>query len=365
MFVTRQLKRLTARQVSVLTHRPYRANLEVTYRCNLRCKMCRLWEAGRDTREQELTTAEWQRVIDELTTLGVHQFSLIGAEPLIRHDIATIVRHISDHGAECSMTSNGLLLTEERIGQLLDAGLSSLTISIDGPPEVHDAIRNHPQLTKKLQRNIEALHRARKQCGGRRPEIRLHSTVCRENVANLEAIAQLAMEFRADALSMQYISETPSSAVNGTCLNGICIADDRFTPTTGSLLLQSEDIPMLRAQMRHLQTGNYHPRPSVAVVQGLNDSQLTSGRFPLKRCYIPFVSVIVTPTGDLTPCAHLTYTYGNIRQTTISDARKGHRFKELTSHVHRHLFPVCFHCCNYMNNLTSAQLLRLYAGVKL
>jgi MoaA/NifB/PqqE/SkfB family radical SAM enzyme len=60
---------------------PYMAELDVTYRCNCRCKMCQRW---RDSRTEGLTLADYQRLAGVFRDLGVYQVSIAGGEPLLR-----------------------------------------------------------------------------------------------------------------------------------------------------------------------------------------------------------------------------------------------------------------------------------------
>ena len=64
--------------------RPYALLAELTYRCPLHCPYCSNPIAVRD--ERELTTEEWQNVINAAAELGVLQVGFSGGEPLVRRD---------------------------------------------------------------------------------------------------------------------------------------------------------------------------------------------------------------------------------------------------------------------------------------
>ena len=70
--------------------RPYALLAEISYRCPLHCPYCS--NPTRARKIGELTTAEWIRVIREAAGLGVFQVGFSGGEPLVRRDLAELVR---------------------------------------------------------------------------------------------------------------------------------------------------------------------------------------------------------------------------------------------------------------------------------
>jgi radical SAM protein with 4Fe4S-binding SPASM domain len=119
--------------------RPQYAVWEVTLRCDLACRHCSS-RAGR-ARPDELTTAEALDLVDQLADLGVLEVTLIGGEAYLREDWLDIIRAIRRRGMECTMVSGGRGLTRDRARAAKDAGLMSVSISIDGEEATHDALR--------------------------------------------------------------------------------------------------------------------------------------------------------------------------------------------------------------------------------
>ena len=115
-------------------HRPLRnLRLSVTDRCNLRCSYCMpepdyVWLP----REDILHFEEIETLIDIFTELGVDKVRLTGGEPLLRRNVAELVRRLAARPAirDLAMTTNGVLLAREAEG-LRDAGLHRLTVSLD------------------------------------------------------------------------------------------------------------------------------------------------------------------------------------------------------------------------------------------
>src|SRR5580765_1975412 len=83
-------------------------------------------------REDVLHFEEITALVDVFTSLGVDKVRLTGGEPLLRRDIATLVRMLAARKAitDLALTTNGVLLAEQ-IDHLKDAGLGRITISLD------------------------------------------------------------------------------------------------------------------------------------------------------------------------------------------------------------------------------------------
>ncbi|MFM9059003.1 MAG: GTP 3',8-cyclase MoaA, partial [Planctomycetaceae bacterium] len=106
--------------------------ISVTDRCNLRCTYCMPAEVVFRGREELLDFDEIARVAAVAAGLGVRTIRLTGGEPLMRRDLAGLVRRlVAVRGIEeVALTTNGLLL-EEQAADLHDAGLARLNVSLD------------------------------------------------------------------------------------------------------------------------------------------------------------------------------------------------------------------------------------------
>jgi cyclic pyranopterin phosphate synthase len=101
--------------------------VSVTQRCDLACFFCHR-EGEHDSRG-EMTPAEIGRIIEVASELGVSKVKVTGGEPLMREDIVEVIRLISPHVKEVSMTTNALLLPA-KAEALKKAGLKRVNISL-------------------------------------------------------------------------------------------------------------------------------------------------------------------------------------------------------------------------------------------
>src|SRR5216683_2382662 len=107
--------------------------LSVTDRCNLRCRYCMpedeyVWLP----RTSILSFEEIERLTSVFTGLGAQKVRLTGGEPLLRHDLPTLVAKIARNPRvnDLALTTNGLLLAKQAAA-LRAAGLQRVTVSLD------------------------------------------------------------------------------------------------------------------------------------------------------------------------------------------------------------------------------------------
>jgi radical SAM protein with 4Fe4S-binding SPASM domain len=137
-------------------YRPSYAVWELTLRCDLHCHHCSS-RAGR-ARADELSPAEALELVAQLADLGVQEVTLIGGEAYLRGDWLDIVRAIREHGMSCSIVTGGRQLTIDRARAARDAGLQSVSVSVDGLSTAHDALRG---LAGSFDRALAAIGNAR------------------------------------------------------------------------------------------------------------------------------------------------------------------------------------------------------------
>ncbi len=122
-----------------MKYQPITCVWEVTMGCNMRCGHC--GSSCAESLPDELTTEDALGLCDQIAELGLKWITLSGGEPLTRKDIPLLVKRLSSQGVAVNIITNGWLLEREMAKQLKDSGISTVAISIDGTPKIHDKIR--------------------------------------------------------------------------------------------------------------------------------------------------------------------------------------------------------------------------------
>jgi MoaA/NifB/PqqE/SkfB family radical SAM enzyme len=107
---------------------PLWAQINVTWKCNLSCGYCTEY----DNAKGNVPFADVVARIDKCKELGVKHTDLIGGEPLLHPDIIPLMQHVLKQGMTTGMTTNGFLLTKEKLDELIDIGMGRIQISVDG-----------------------------------------------------------------------------------------------------------------------------------------------------------------------------------------------------------------------------------------
>ena len=128
---------------------------EITRACNLRCRHC-LSSSGAAAPD-ELDGSRALAVCDALSELGVAAVALLGGEPLVRSDWATIASRLTERGVSVGLVTNGLLFDRAVAERARDVGVGQIVVSLDGRSSTHEALRGSGTFGKA----VEALGLAR------------------------------------------------------------------------------------------------------------------------------------------------------------------------------------------------------------
>ena len=128
--------------------------VEITNRCNLKCKHCYNNSGG--AKNDQIPLSIVSNIIGEARTLGVAKICISGGEPFLHHDISAIIRTCDEAEIQTQLITNGLLLSNY-LPELLRTRYISLQISIDGTELSHDILRGKGAFSR-TDSSIRAIH---------------------------------------------------------------------------------------------------------------------------------------------------------------------------------------------------------------
>jgi len=167
---------------------------ELTYDCPLHCVFC-YNPVDFARHEDELSTAEWLRVLAEARALGAVQCGFSGGEPLQRKDLEILVAEAHRLGYYTNLITSGIGLGESRIAALKQAGLDHIQLSFqDSTREVNDFLSS--TRTFDLKRKAADLIKAYGY------EMVMNCVIHRMNIDHIDRIIELAVEIGADYLEL-------------------------------------------------------------------------------------------------------------------------------------------------------------------
>ncbi|WP_027719421.1 putative heme d1 biosynthesis radical SAM protein NirJ2 [Desulfovirgula thermocuniculi] len=264
-----------------------------TNACNLSCRHC-YRDAGRKL-AGELDTAEAVNLIDEIARVGFKILIFSGGEPLLRPDIYELVRYAASRGLRPVFGTNGTLITGGVAVKLKKAGAAAVGISLDSTnPSRHDRFRG----------TVGAWHAAvegMKACRSAGLPFQVHTTVMEWNCREVEELTDLAVELGATAHHVFFLVPTGRAAN----LEEESLRAAQYEQLLSRLVKKQEEVPI-------------EIKPTCAP-QFMRIA-FRMGKKPRYRkgCLAGTAYCLVTPEGDVQPCAYLNVRVGSIREVPFS-----------------------------------------------
>jgi radical SAM protein with 4Fe4S-binding SPASM domain len=168
-----------------LDPRPRLVVWELTLRCDHACGHCGS-RAGKP-RQRELDTAEAIAVVEQLAGLGTREIAFIGGEAYLHPGWTDIAAAAVGLGIRATMVTGGRALDQARVAAAAAAGISAISVSIDGRPDSHDRLRN---LSGSHAAAVAAVRRIRR--AGIAPYA--NTQLSRVNAADVEYLVELFIE---------------------------------------------------------------------------------------------------------------------------------------------------------------------------
>jgi MoaA/NifB/PqqE/SkfB family radical SAM enzyme len=170
---------------------PLHIDIESTNDCNLRCPMC-----GRNFMKEKIGHMSWElykKIIDEGSKYKLPSVKLnYRGEPLLHPKLVEMVKYAKKMKIlEVQFNTNGVLLTEEKIREFIEAGLDRIIFSVDGATkETYERIR-WPAKFEVVVQNIRRLVELRDELGYDRPCVRVQMVNMEETRHEIEAFIKM------------------------------------------------------------------------------------------------------------------------------------------------------------------------------
>jgi MoaA/NifB/PqqE/SkfB family radical SAM enzyme len=341
---------------------PSNISVCLTMRCNLNCRMCNL-RSGLDSSDsrpwyqpkRELPLESWITMLDQVAPFRPWIY-LTGGEPLLSANFKEFVRAARQRHLVVHLQTNGTRLGE--VAEfLVEAGVFAVSVSLDGPPDIHDEIRGHKGTFNRVQEGIKALLEARRNYHRPGPLLGLNCTISRANLEYLPQMVEWAATLQVDVLQIQHTMFNSPEKVDQH--------NEMFSPEQVKNLgldmvlpsirpgkcyqseIKAEDLPKLHASLgkaRKLARGRvklvFMPHlPSKFIAPYYLDLDYPFGL----GCDFFWKSFRVYPDGTCSPCLNLRV--GNITEQSFAAIWNGTHMQRLRRFFANRLTPGCVRCC--------------------
>lgn len=262
--------------------------------CNLYCAHC--YRESGEKAQGELNTQEAKKLIEEIKRAGFHIMIFSGGEPLTRPDIYELIAHAKEVGLRPVLGSNGTLITEEVAAKLKEAGLLAAGISLDSLDKgKHDKLRGQSGAWDEAVRGMES-------CKKVGLGFQIHTTVMDWNAGEIEDIMDFAVEIGARAHHIFFLIPTG----RGEDIVDMTLDRQAYEDVLKRIMTKAKDIPI-------------EVKPTCApqfirVAKEVGHDQRFS-----KGCLAGLSYCIISPKGDVQPCAYMKMEIGNVRDKAFDE----------------------------------------------
>lgn len=345
--------------------------LQVTEKCNLRCKMCYEWgDCGSYLEKEGLKTLDLEvakRVLYDLSACKPY-LELFGGEPLLYPHLEELLRTIQEVGCKVDIPTNGTLLA--RYADLLvETGVRRVWVSIDGPQELNDAQRGQGVYQRALE-GLRALHSARTRRGASFPLLGVTMVVTPLNAHQvLPFFTGLLEENLLDYVSIEFQLYTTKPRYDAylTFLqeNFGILKKDSFSMAGGLVRSTTDfsgiDVDALAAQVlavralceeKGVQCIGYPKTMTHENLTSFYQADWEAMADKRSKCSFPWIYMEIAASGDVTPC-HTFYDVcvGNVYEESILDIWKGKKYQDFRRRMRNRLSPICSGCSRYYSDL--------------
>ena len=323
--------------------------LEVTRRCNLRCKMCQYieWLENTPIKEQmkdELSTEEWLNVVDQIPRFSLITFT--GGETFVRKDFMDILTHAS-RKARTHFISNTTMLPEDRAEAVVKLapkrlggiGFNFAGTSIEGPGDRHDEIRQMKGAWDRSMSGISMLRKFRDANGKQCPMIHVTTVIQKDNMDVIHLMPEMIKKAGVDVLNL--VTETRMHDIPdlGEFDPQIINTEDIKWPFIDRSVLNAALDRTIDEAKKHGVELRLPRMPRQELLKYYD------GGIDLKdyECRNAWNTLFIGRQGNAYPC--WIQKVGNVRENTLKEIWNGVELRQFRQVCQKKLFAMCPGCC--------------------
>lgn len=319
--------------------------------CNLRCSMCGQWRRASDSGDGfgkgYLPLDKLKDIIDQAARYRPEIY-VWGGEPTLHPDFMAFIRHVKRNRLVCTVNTNGTIL-HKLADDLVEARVDSLDVSIDGPQDVHDAIRGVKGTYSRVMAGLAKLQEA----GRRRPLIKAVVTLSQANMSHVETLLhELDQNPAVDMLILQLGWFVTSEM--GQCYETRMKEDFNLAGPSWKGFLDDNAADRARA-VRELvdRVERSSLSKPVLLFPDLHGEMIEiyyrnpAETFGRKACQAVLRQVDIRPDGDVVVCADFPdLVIGNVLDQPLREIWTGPKLREFRQSLRDNgLLPICTRCC--------------------
>jgi MoaA/NifB/PqqE/SkfB family radical SAM enzyme len=336
------------------TPKSFFVSLTVTNRCNLRCQMCAQWSKNGylltepSKHRATMSLNDWMRVIDEVAAHGIKHVLIRGGEPFMLPGIMDLLAHAAHAGIFTAIDTNGTHLAKFA-DDIVRIGRIHLTVSVDGPEPIHDAVRGVQGSFRQLADGLSAVSAAERARGVPISKS-ITFTISPWSYCGLGVMPDVARDLGVQTLCIvpyYYVPETLGRAYETE------LCDDLDTTAFSWRGFHHEtsgiDFDEFQAQLvaYHANLGSLTNYPYLPLTVDEYRTWFESPDAPIGSSQCPNAErlIDVQPTGEANCCVDFPdYSFGNVQDATLEELFNGSRAVRFRERRRRGPLSACHRC---------------------
>jgi Fe-coproporphyrin III synthase len=307
--------------------------------CNCRCIMCDIWKGNKHL--EQLKEEDVMGLRSSLKQLKTQQVLMSGGEALLNPNFFSLCGILKQQGIKISLLSTGLTL-KKHAAPILEF-VDEVIVSLDGPPALHDEIRNIPGAFGKLREGIHCLKRAAPAY-----PVSARTVIHKYNFRQWPQIIDAAKDMELDRISF-LPADVSSHAFNREILWN--------KERQEEVLIEAKDLSLLEEIIEYI-ISTYKENTHRSFIAESEDRLRKIGSyykaahsqhaFPSKKCNAPWVSAVIEADGNVKPCFFYP-SFGNIREQELPDILNGEPMLNFRKKLDIEKDETCRRCVCYLN----------------
>jgi Fe-coproporphyrin III synthase len=312
--------------------------LHVHSSCNCRCVMCDIWKTSE---VRELKPADLEPHLSSIRWLGVRWIVFSGGEPLLNRGFPELCAMLKRERIRLTLLTTGLLLKKDA-REVVDS-FDDVIVSLDGPKEVHDSIRQVRGGFDSIDAGVRAIRDIRP-----RYRITARSTVQKANFRHLRETTEAAKLLGLDGISFLPVDLT-SQAFNRPLVWPIERQNEIGLCASDLTELEAGIARLIRENAGDIQSGFVAESPDKLwrIVKHFR-AHLELEEAEAPPCNAPWTSAVVEIDGSVRPC-FFHPTIGSIRDESLQEVINSERALQFRSTLDIRTNPTCKRCVCSLN----------------
>lgn len=309
----------------------------------------------KDRLKQEMTLSDWERLVDEVAAHHVPSVLLRGGEPFLFPDIVELLEYINSKGIFIAIDTNGTMLSRYA-ADIVRIGNIHLTISVDGPEQIHDAVRGVKGCFSRIREGVERLGELEK-AAGRKISRSICFTISPYSYRGLGAMPDVARSLGIGTIAIvpyYYVPNAVGKRYEEELRSLDCPAFSwvGFHHEDSGVDFEEfrEQYPMYLANL-----GSVYNFPYMALSEDEYRTWFSDPLAPVGplRCTNVEKLIDVQPNGDANFCVDFPdYAIGNVREATMAEVWNSERAARFREYRREQPLAVCYRCgAKYMSEI--------------